>query len=352
MSDLRGGEPGGKAIKADSSIGERVLYVVPPDAILTSEIDTIDLATLFRELKDRWRLIAAITLASAALAVAIALLISPVYRASALLSTVEHNQTAGMRVASITAQLGGLAGLAGLSTDGGAGVATTIATLKSRQFQIRFVDEMNLKPVLFPDRWNAKSGQWIVGQPGLFDTVKSWLLPEQGASNPSESLAPGEPTDNETYTLLSEDVIGVEQDASTSLITLNVDWTSPVEAANWANRLVAMANQELRSRSIADAERSIAYLTQQANMTDKQELRTSLFDLIEDQMKIMAVAKTQEDYALRVIDPATAPDLTERLRPRRGLIVALGIVIGAFVGVLATLLAAGMRKSRPTNGGN
>jgi uncharacterized protein involved in exopolysaccharide biosynthesis len=310
-----------------------------------SEIDTIDLLTLFRTLKDQWRLIAVVTLVSAILATAAALLITPVYRASALLSPVDHD-SAGMGIASLSGQLGGLAGLAGISMQGGSGVATTMATLESRQFLVGLVRERNLKPVLFPDRWDPDAEAWIVEEPGVIDLVSSGLLPEQDGSASSEELLPGEPTANETYLLLIEDMLTVEQDSSTSLITLSIDWTDPASAATWANALVANANEELRDRAIRDSERSIAYLTQQASQTDISELRSSLFELIEEHMKNMTIAKTQEDYALKVIDPAVAPDPTDQLRPRRGLIVAVGFVVGIFLGALAAFLNAGLRKSR------
>ena len=345
MSEKPGEPLASESSQSATLSGERIVYVVAPDSMASSNIDTIDLLTLFRTLKDRWRLIAAVTLVSAVLATAAAILITPVYRASALLSPVDHD-AAGMGIGSLSGQLSGLAGLAGISMKGGSSAATTIATLESRQFLVGLVRERNLKPVLFPDRWDPEAGAWIVEEPGVIDLVKSWLLPKQVESPSSEELLPGEPTGNETYSLLIEDVLTVEQDSMTSLITLSVDWTDPASAATWANALVANANKELRERAIRDSERSIAYLTQQASQSDISELRSSLFMLIEEHMKNMTVAKTQEDYALQVIDPAVAPDPTDRLRPRRSLIVAIGVVIGVFLGAFAAFLSAGVRKSR------
>jgi uncharacterized protein involved in exopolysaccharide biosynthesis len=336
---------GSESSKSTAVSGDRVVYVVSPESMAGSEIDTIDLLTLFRTLRNEWRLIAAVTLALAVLAAVVALLITPVYRASVLLAPVDHDSS-GMGVASLPGQLGGLAGLAGISMKGGNSAATTIATLKSRKFLVGLVREKNLKSLLFPDRWDSDAAAWIVEEPGIIDLVKSWLLPEKIGTAASEKLLPGEPSTNETYSLLIDEVLSVEQDASNSLITLSIDWTDPLVAATWANAVVANVNKELRDRAIRDSERSIAYLTQQVSQTDISELRSSLFRLIEDQTKNMTVARTQEDYALQVIDPAVAPDLTDRLRPRRGLIVGIGLVVGVFLGALAAFLKAGFRKAR------
>src|SRR5581483_8751601 len=84
---------------------------------------------------------------------------TPVYRAEVLLAPVSSSKGDG--IASLFGQLGDLASL--VETYVGSGkdrTAESIATLKSRALAIAFINERNLKPVLFPDRWDPVDQRW------------------------------------------------------------------------------------------------------------------------------------------------------------------------------------------------
>ena len=306
--------------------------------------DEIDLLALAQLLWKEKRLILAITTLATAIAVIVALVMTPVYQSSVLVSPV----TTGSDKSSALGSLGGLAALAGISVGTtGSSVDTAIATLNSRQFLMKFVNEKNLKPILFDDRWDAQAKAWIDEGPGLFARIKQALMPTSNEREPQESLAPGEPTSNQTCKLLIDEVITVEKAKDTGLVTLQVSWTDPNVAADWANELVARVNAELRKDAIQDAEKKISYLTEQVSNTNVAALQATLFRLIEEYMKNMTLAKTQPEYAFKIIDPAVAPDWNQRVKPKRGLIVILGMFVGGLFGVLVAFVREGIRQKFP-----
>ena len=71
-------------------------------------------------------------------------------------------------------------------------------------------------------------------------------------------------------------------------------------------------------------------------------MRAVLYNLLESEKQKAMLANVNEDFALEVIDPAVAPETREK--PKRKLIVALGVVSGAFLGIFAVLFTQFMRK--------
>lgn len=315
-------------------------YFYAPPSIKEDEIDLLDLAkTIWGER----RLIIIITALATTIAVIAALIITPVFRSSTLLAPVIADSSKNS-LSSLASQFGGLAALAGVTMPGGGNVDMAIATIKSRKFLLTFVKENNLKPVLFDDRWDRETQKWIVEEPSLIVRLKELILPEKPLTEPHEPLEAGEPTGNETYKFLMEEVLTVEMDTKTSLVTVGVNWKDPAKAADLANKLVARVNAVMREQAVADAEKSIAYLTEQLNHVSLADLRTVLFRMIEEHTKNMTLAKTQQEYAFKVIDPAVAPDIGDKIKPKRGLLVLLGFIIGGFIGVLIVFVRSGLRK--------
>jgi uncharacterized protein involved in exopolysaccharide biosynthesis len=146
-----------------------------------------------------------------------------------------------------------------------------------------------------------------------------------------ESLAPGEPSMWDAYSVFKE-VITVNNDSKTGLVTVKADWKDPNLAAQWVNELVKRLNYELRQQAIHESERSIQFLNEQIQETSLADLRTVLYRLVEEHTKNMTLAKVNEQYALKVIDPAVPPQ--ERAKPKRTLIVVFGFAMGLLSGII------------------
>jgi uncharacterized protein involved in exopolysaccharide biosynthesis len=98
-------------------------------------------------------------------------------------------------------------------------------------------------------------------------------------------------------------------DNHTGLVTMSIKWTDPVAAATWANDLVKLTNDYLRKKAIDEAERSIAYLSEQASRTDVVGVKQAIFSILESEINKETLARGREEFALRVVDPAVPPEM-------------------------------------------
>jgi uncharacterized protein involved in exopolysaccharide biosynthesis len=247
-------------------------------------------------------------------------LLKPQYQATVVLvPTGSGAGGLGSAMGSALGSLGGLASLAGVSLGGGdASVEENLAFLRSREFTVKFIRENDLTKLLFADIWNSEQQRWKV---------------------PTVDV----PSDAACFKLFDQRIRFVSQDRKSSLVTVRIQWTNPSEAASWANRLVAVANSELRARAISRANSSIKHLQAELGKTSEIEIREAINRLIETQVRQRMLATVNSDYAFRVIDPAAVPDRTDRVSPNRVAITLVGGVVGcvlALVWVLFLLVRA------------
>ena len=282
--------------------------------------DEIDLRELFGLLWAGRVLIVGVTAAAAVVSVVVALVMTEIYRAEATLAPADQEQASGS-----LAQFGGAAALLGVSLPGGGDsqVTNALATLRSRDFIIRFIRENDALAPLFAGEWDEEA-QASTLDPSIYEQeTGTWLLDE------------GEPTDLEAYREFT-DIFSVSQDAKSGLVTVAIEWHDPVLAARWVNALVRKINQEVKQKDQAEANSAIAYLSQQLESTQLVEMQRVFYDLIESQTRISMLTDVREEYVFQVVDPAVVPD--EKIAPRRSLIAVLGTMLGAMLALVVVLV--------------
>lgn len=224
------------------------------------------------------------------------------------------------RLAEDLSPIAGMAG--GLDRGGGfRGKNVWIAALKSRRLAEEFIHENNLLPVLFADRWDAAVAGW-----------KSTVAV---------------PTMEEAFTVFDEEIRRVDDDRRTSLVKLAVEWTDPAMAAEWANDLVKRANDYIRARTIHEAQRSITFLERQLSETSVVERRQIIYRLIESKVREIMMANSTDEFAFVVIDPAYAPEADSFVRPQRPAIVAIGVLVGFFAGLISVFFRVAVGQRGP-----
>lgn len=289
-----------------------------PNNSETYSDDGIDLRQLIATLWDgRWWIMAA-TFVCSAIAVAYALLATPIYRAEALVQIREESKGGG-GLRSLAAQLGGLADLAGLAGGSSGDRALALATLKSRVVIQAFIKDQNLLPELFEDKWDSNSKRWKVDDPK------------------------GEPTLWHGYKTFSESILKVSDDKKTGLVTVTIEWRNPDVAAAWATGLIAFTDNYLREKAILESNKNLDYLQQQLKQNGQVELQQAAYSLMESELKKLMLAKGGAEYAFKTIDPAQAPRL--KSKPKRGMIAILGFLIGGFMGVVAVFVRNAFRST-------
>jgi LPS O-antigen subunit length determinant protein (WzzB/FepE family) len=162
-------------------------------------------------------------------------------------------------------------------------------------------------PVLFYRSWDAARGRWTTETPPtIADGVKRF----------------------------STNVRQITEDRRTGMVTLAIIWKDREVAAQWANQLVAEADDALRNRAIAEYSRSIEYLTSESATTASVEIRASVYKAMESELKDAMIARTRDAYAFQVLDPAVPRDAKDTDSPNKPLYVALGGIFGLIFGVI------------------
>ena len=99
------------------------------------------------------------------------------------------------------------------------------------------------------------------------------------------------------------------------------------------------------SAAIRAAETNIAYLKEQLAETSIVEMQQAIYQLIEAKIKTIMVARSLDEYAFKVIDPAVPPQ--EPVRPRQVAIVVLGGLLGLLISAVVVLMRHGnVRRHR------
>jgi len=295
--------------------------------------DEIDLRELFKAIwAGKWIIIATTFLFSVA-AVFYALSLPNIYKSEVTLAPVAEESS--LR---IPGQLGGLAALAGvnLGSSGGAdktGLALEI--LKSRDFISRFIEHNDLYiPIMAAKGWDRTSDQLVLDPSIYNESSQQWVRNVKAPFQPK-------PSNLETYETFQK-FFSVNQDKASGMVKLSVEHVSPYLAKAWVEKLVKAINEEMRTRELTEAERSIAYLNTQIVQTNIADVRTMLFSLIEEQTKTVMLANVRDEYVFKTIDPAVVSE--KKAKPARALICILAVMLGGILSVLVVLARYFFRK--------
>jgi uncharacterized protein involved in exopolysaccharide biosynthesis len=128
------------------------------------------------------------------------------------------------------------------------------------------------------------------------------------------------------------------------LVTITITWTDPHIAATWANDLVKATNEFLRDRAIRESERNIAYLNGQAASTDVVGVKQAIYAILQSEISKVMLARGSDEYALKIIDPAVAPE--RPFFPKLTLWLAAGIALGMVLSAVIVVFRSG-RRSNP-----
>jgi uncharacterized protein involved in exopolysaccharide biosynthesis len=296
--------------------------------VAVDRANTPDVTTLREIVEIIWQgkwLVIGITLLVTFITGLTAVLTPRTYIATVLLSVVSNRGGGGLGGgSSVLSQFGGIASLAGLSLHGDSEKSEAVAILQSDTLTMRYISDHDLLPVLYSKEWDPLGKQWRGSDPQKRPTL--WRANEKFKGNVRE----------------------VTESSKTGLISLTITWTDPHLAAQWANDLVKLANDYMRDKAIAESERNIAYLNDQAAKTDISQVRTAVYAILESEIRRAMIARGTEEYALRVLDPAVTPERPSA--PKRTIWVIVGFVAGLFVSIFIVLVRESWTRSGRARG--
>ena len=232
-----------------------------------------------------------------------ALIATSLFRANVIIIS---NQEEGESLTSLSRQYSSLAALAGVNIGGGTGIVDktdrSLAILTSRSFIEEFVQGQGIRKHLFSYLWDSKQNRW----------------------------KEGEPTAAQTYKLLMTNVVDIDIDRRTNLISVSITWEDPVLAAQWANQIIKDINKKIREQEINELQQSIDYVQAQLGNSDSSgSLNSVMFNLIEELTKKIMIANVREEYAFKIIDPAVVPEL--KYKPSKRNIVIISFLFGLII---------------------
>jgi uncharacterized protein involved in exopolysaccharide biosynthesis len=249
---------------------------------------------------------------AAAVVVAMA---TPKWRSDVVFSPANSSGSLG----NLGGQLGGLAAIAGIEIGGASKKSDEeLEYLRSRGFTRHFIQKHDLLPLLFASRWDAQRRQWRDDPPTLEDGVRKF----------------------------SNKVRQIAEDRRTGIVTLMIVWSDRFAAAQWANALVAEADEALRQRAIAELTRSIDYLKAESAQAGVVEVQAAVYKVMESELKDAMLARTRDAYAFKVVDPAVPADLKDKASPKTVLDVGIGCAFGLVVGLIWAASRRRLRRGR------
>lgn len=298
--------------------------------------DELDLRELFHILwAGKW-LIVSITFAAAVIAVILALRQPDIYHAEALLAP-NDRENAGL--SAMATQYGGLASLAGINLRSGGtdNMALGLAILESRKFISEFIERHDILVSLMAAKgWDPETDKLEIDSSNYDIAAKKWIRP---VSSTRKAI----PSSQEAYEKFSR-LLSVDQNSKTGFVSLAVEHYSPVVAKQWVDWLIDDLNMSIMRQDVAEAEQAIEYLNEQIESTSLADLQIVFFDLIEEQTKIVMLAKVTDEYFLKTLDPAVVPEM--KSKPRRSLMVIFSTFFGFLVAVAVVLGMSSLRRQR------
>jgi uncharacterized protein involved in exopolysaccharide biosynthesis len=267
-------------------------------------------------------LVAAIVIGSAALAYSVSFLFTPVYRAQVVVmpQTDQDMDRAMGSVSTLTNELGGLAALAGLDSMGSQKKNEAIEVLRARATTAQLIGQDGLMPILYEKLWDKSRNAW-----------------RDGVRVPSMT---------EAVDRFQKKVRVITEDRRTGTVTLDVTWRDPQLATKWATDLITLVNARMRQTAETEADRTLRYLDGEIARTQAVEMQAVLFRLVATQLRKKLLAEVRDEYAFKMIDPATVPDLRRPDFPNRPLFAALGVLVGLIAALVVVMVLAERDRRR------
>lgn len=262
--------------------------------------------TLIGFLQEKWKVIALWIGLTTLLSALYAFFAAPVYRSTVVAAPAANEER--LPGGALLGEVGSLIGLGQFLPATTDRTFEYLAILESRVFIQSFIQDNKLLPVLYPREYGRNDR----------DRPTLW----------------------EAYEKFTEDILHIAQDPKTALVTVEIDWTDRNQAADWANLLVSRLNEDVRSRVVQEAESNLEFLNKELEQTSVTEIRESIFALTKSQIEKIMLANVRMDYALRVIDPAIAPDEGDVQRPKKLLVMLIGLLLGFFLAMAHAILTS------------
>jgi len=246
--------------------------------------------------------------------VVLVLTLRPLYEAQVVLV---FDGGSGDQLSELARSFGGIASIAGINlpTGDGGDRASAIATLNSYEALSSFIDDGRIAE----------------------DIIR------ETSRGPLQLIAGDQRTSTWEAVRRLRRHMAVDELKPSGIIRVKFQWYDPQTAATWANSFTRHSDSILREAALDRSNQRLAFLKNELESVSALAVRDAMSKVIENELRTVAFATVDEEFAFRVIDPAIRAE--RPVRPRRALLIAMLTSLGAMTGIVIAL-AVTVREGR------
>ena len=218
---------------------------------------------------------------------------------------------------SMGSQIGGLASLAGIEVSSSQeNLFVYIETLKSRKFHEHLISFPGiLENLIAVSSYNDASKE-IIFDKDIFDkSTGKWSLGKK-------------PTTLEAHEFLLEN-LKIDREKKTGIIKISFKHESPNFAKDFLDLVLKEFHKLSIEKDLIETEKSLNYLNEKFLTSKASSLKSSISQMMEEQLQKQMLIKFKEDYVFQIIDPPFIPE--QKVEPLRSQIVIFSFLMGLFL---------------------
>lgn len=289
----------------------------------------IDLSEIFSILWSSKLLISCNVFIFTLIAVIYSLSLTNLFTSSVLLQVTESENNNSL--SNMTSQYSGIASLAGISMPSASSNKSdyAIETIKSRIFlkHLLTFDEVR-ENLMAAVKYDSKLDKITYDQ-GIYDASKNEWIRDISFNRKRV------PTHIETHPIYLKN-ININKDTETGFIKISFTHLSPSFSKEFLDLVVSELNTVSKKRDLEEAELALVFLQDLLLQVQQADIRKSINQLIEAQIKTKMFANIRNDYLLKDIDQAFIPET--KTSPKRLVITILGLFLGLVSSILLVLI--------------
>lgn len=264
--------------------------------------DEVDLRNILHIVKSHKKILLLFVIFGSVLGIIVALSLPRYFEVSMTVVPNEKQRSNNQQLSGIQALTGIKLGSTGQVSEKEIG----LLILQSRQFILNFVDKYDLLPHLYP------KGSPPLNQAKIYEDFSKLLV--------------------------------VNQEITSSDITISLMWKDAELAKEWLNCLMLDVSTLMRDRAKKRGEKSLVYLRDQLSQARDPDVRQSFIAMIKQETQKMMLTDIREEYLFEIIDGPLVPAYPSK--PNRKLIVILSVFGGFIIGMFVCLFFEGRRRSK------
>lgn len=190
-------------------------------------------------------------------------------------------------------------------------------------FSTYFLPNIKLENLMAVKKWNSKNNTLI------YDGNKFDLNSGEWVSYSNQNKK--KPSIQEAYKTY-KNILSINQDERSSFVTISIKHISPIIAQKWTDTIIRLINESMREYDKSVAQSAINFLNNSSNYTNIQAVRDGITALLENEMKTLMLASSNEFYVFKIIDAPVVSE--EKSSPNRTAICIFGFLFSIFLSIL------------------